>query len=162
MTITTIGLLLLALAYAAFLLYDELVQHYRFGKALIIVRLKRRLADAIFMCLIIGSGLYYELTQGFSLANQALLVLLMIMVLYHGLRYPKWRLKANGFTLGGRYWRYQAIQNMQLSEDGVLVITLQSAQQLLLPAVDLQELERAAAFLAGTETLDTFLSGKAS
>lgn len=73
-----------------------------------------------------------------------------------------WRLKASGFTLGGRYWTYHLIENMQLSEDGILVICLRGGQQLFLPAVSLQELERAAAFLAGAESIETFLSGKTS
>lgn len=162
MTLSNIGLALLAGGYAAFLIYDELVQHYRFGKTLVAMRLKRRAADAVFLCLIVAAGLYYEFTQGNSVFNRIALVLLMDLILYHGLRYPKWRLKAKGFTFGGRYWTYAAIKSMQLSEDGVLLLTLVSGQQLYLPAAHLRELERAAAFFAGEEALNHFLAGKNS
>lgn len=158
--ITTIGLWLLVLGYAAFLTYDIFVQNRRFGVTQVAVRLRRRLADAIFFSVIIVAGLYYETVSGKNLANLLGLVFLFILVLAHGLRYPKWRLKPQGFTAGGRYWPYEAIAAMQLSEDGVLVLTLHSGQTVILPVAHIHDLERAAAFFAGEEALAHLFQGK--
>ena len=81
------------------------------------------------------------------------LALLTALVLTAGFRYPKWRLKKDGFTAGGRYWPYCAISAMRLSEDGVLVLTLESGQNLILPVARIDDLEHAAAFFTGEEAL---------
>ena len=59
----------------------------------------------------------------------------------------------DGFTAGGRYWPYDAIAAMQLSEDGVLVLTLQNGQPVILPVARIEDLEAAAAFFTGEEAL---------
>lgn len=153
MNFTTLILWLLVSGYAAFLTYDTFIQDKRGGKTLVAVRLRRRLADALFFCAIIAAALYYEATSGKNTANIAALSALMAAVLAHGLRYPKWRLKKEGFTAGGRYWAYDAIAAMRLSEDGVLLVTLQNAHRILLPVARIDDLEKAAAFFAGEETL---------
>ena len=81
------------------------------------------------------------------------LALLTALVLIAGFRYPKWRLKKDGFTAGGRYWPYDAIAAMQLSEDGVLVLTLTNGQPVVLPVARIEDLEAAAAFFTGAEAL---------
>ncbi len=158
--ITTICLWLLVFGYAAFLLYDGLVQAKRFGETQVAVRLRRRLADAVFFSLVIVAGLYYEISSGDNLANSVALALFLALVLAHGLRYPKWRLKAQGFTAGGRYYPYDTIAAMRLSEDGVLVITLASGQPIVLPVAHIDDLERAAAFFAGEDALAHLFRGK--
>ena len=151
--LTTIGLCLLNLGYLAYLAYDIGVQSRRGGKTLTAVRLRRRAADAVFLAVIIIAGLYYEATHDQNPANLAALALLTALVLIAGFRYPKWRLKKDGFTAGGRYWPYCAISAMCLSEDGVLVLTLESGQNLILPVARIDDLEHAAAFFTGEEAL---------
>lgn len=153
MTFTTIALWLLVFGHTAFLIYDGLVQAKRFGNTLVAVRLRRRLADAVFFSVIIVAGLYYEIAHGKNTPNIIALALFLALVLAHGLRYPKWRLKKDGFTAGGRYWPYEAIAAMRLSEDGVLVLTLLSGQNLILPVAHIDDLEKAAAFFTGEDAL---------
>lgn len=153
MTFTTIALWLLVLGYAAFLVYDGIIQARRFGNTIVAVRLRRRLADAVFFSVIIVAGLYYEIVHGNNTLNIIALALFLALVLAHGLRYPKWRLKKEGFTAGGRYWSYAAIAAMRLSEDGVLVLTLLNQQQIILPVAHIDDLEKAAAFFTGEDAL---------
>ena len=54
---TTIALCLIDLAFAAFLIYDSYIQANRFGKTQVAVRLRRRVADAVFLNLIVAAGL---------------------------------------------------------------------------------------------------------
>jgi len=151
--LTTLGLWLLNLGYLAYLTYDIFVQSRRGGATLTAVRLRRRAADAVFLAVIIAAGLYYEISHDRTPANLAALALLLLLVLGAGFRYPKWRLKKDGFTAGGRYWPYRAISAMRLSEDGVLVLTLESGQNLILPVARIDDLEHAAAFFTGEEAL---------
>lgn len=149
---TTIALCLIDLAFAVFLIYDSYVQANRFGKTQVAVRLRRRVADAVFLNLIVAAGLYHEINVHHTV-NSLALGGFFLLVLIHGLRYPKWRLKKDGFTAGGRYWPYDAIAAMQLSEDGVLVLTLQNGQPVVLPVARIEDLEAAAAFFTGEEAL---------
>lgn len=157
---TTLGLWLLVIGYALFLLYDGIIQAKRFGDTLVAVRLRRRVADGIFLNIIIAAGLYYEITTGKNPLNITALSLLVLLVMAHALRYPKWRLKKNGFTAGGRYYPYEAIAAMQLSEDGVLVLTLQNGRQIILPVAHIADLEKSAAFFMGEEALAHLFTGK--
>ena len=152
-SITTVVLWLFVLGYILFLTYDIYIQNKRFGTTLVAVRLRRRLIDAIFFSTIITGGLYYEISNNKNIFNIIGLTLLLVLALTHGLHYPKWRLKKDGFTAGGRYWRYEAINAMQLSEDGVLVLTLQNGQNIILPVARIEDLEKAAAFFTGEEAL---------
>ena len=156
--LTTIGLCLLNLGYLAYLIYDIGVQSRRGGETLTAVRLRRRAADAVFLAVIIAAGLYYEISHDRTPANLAALALLTALVLIAGFRYPKWRLKKDGFTAGGRYWPYRAISAMSLSEDGVLVLTLESGQNLILPVARIDDLEQAAAFFTGEEALQHLIN----
>ena len=53
---TTIALCLIDLVFAVFLIYDSYVQANRFGKTQVAVRLRRRVADAVFLNLIVAAG----------------------------------------------------------------------------------------------------------
>lgn len=160
MSLNTIGLWLLVIAYSLFLIYDGCVQSHRFGKTLVAVRLRRRLADAIFLLVIIIAGIYYEWNSGKNTVNFIALILLSLLVLIHGLRYPKWRLKQEGFISGGRYWLYEAITVMRLSEDGVLVLVMSNGQNIVLPVARIEDLEKAAVFFMGKETLQHLFEQK--
>ena len=156
--LTTLGLWLLNLGYLAYLIYDIAVQSRRGGATLTAVRLRRRAADAVFLAVIIAAGFYYEISHDRTPANLAALALLLLLVLSAGFRYPKWRLKKDGFTAGGRYWPYSDITAMRLSEDGVLVLTLTGGQNLILPVACIDDLEQAAAFFTGEEALQHLIN----
>ena len=156
--LTTIGLCLLNLGYLAYLTYDIFVQSRRGGATLTAVRLRRRAADAVFLAVIIAAGFYYEISHDRTPANLAALALLLALVLGAGFRYPKWRLKKDGFTAGGRSWPYSDITAMRLSEDGVLVLTLTGGQNLILPVARIDDLEQAAAFFTGEEALQHLIN----
>ena len=160
--LTTLGLYLLNLGYLAYLIYDIAVQSRRGGQTITAVRLRRRAADAVFLTVIIIAGIYYEISHDRNPANIVALALLIVLVLAAGLRYPKWRLKKEGFTAGGRYWPYSAIAAMRLSEDGVLVLTLASGQNLILPVARIDDLEQAAAFFTGEEALQHLINRSAT
>ena len=137
--LTTLGLWLLNLGYLAYLTYDIAVQSRRGGATL-------------------TAGFYYEISHDRTPANLAALALLLLLVLGAGFRYPKWRLKKDGFTAGGRYWPYSDITAMRLSEDGVLVLTLTGGQNLILPVARIDDLEQAAAFFTGEEALQHLIN----
>ncbi|WP_072281384.1 DUF986 family protein [Rappaport israeli] len=153
MSLTPFILFILVLGYSLFLLYDGPIQANRHGKTLVSVRLRRRLVDSLFFSLILLSALSYEFTHSQDKPTLIALILLLALVLYQGLRYPRWRLKQHGFTAGGRYYRYPQIQAMRLSEDGVLLLTLDTGLNLILPIAHIDDLEKAAAFFTGEEAL---------
>ena len=51
---------------------------------------------------------------------------------------------------------------MRLSEDGVLVLTLASGQNLILPVAGIDDLEQAAAFFTGEEALQHLINRSAT
>lgn len=143
--------------YGAFLFYDEVIQSLRCAPNLLVLRLKRRVSDMIFLQIIIFAGIGYtfkEKQYGILLA----LCVLSAFIAYHGLRYPKWRLKEKGFTLGFGYYLYTHIQQMQLLEDGVLLVQLSSGKTLILPFVFIEDLEKAAAFFTDKQFVDALIS----
>ena len=106
----------------------------------------------------VGESLPARMLRVLLTERVAALALLTALVLTAGFRYPKWRLKKDGFTAGGRYWPYRAISAMRLSEDGVLVLTLESGQNLILPVARIDDLEHAAAFFTGEEALQHLIN----
>lgn len=158
MNITLTGLWILIAGYASFLIFDSLIQDKHHGKTIVTVRLRRRVADAVFLSFILAGGLYYEITTGKDNAVLTALMILAALILMQGFRYPKWRLKKDGFIFGARYWTYDNISRMQLSEDGVLVVDLINGQTLVLPVARIEDLEQAAAFFTDAEALQHLLN----
>lgn len=143
MTITDSVLLLFIAALLAFAVYDEFIMPRRHGTTLLSVPLLRRSrADgAIFVALLVIL-IYNNATQGGSPLTLWLLSALTLLGIYlFWLRAPKIIFKENGFFFGNVWIEYTRIKEMNLSEDGVLVMQLEQ-RRLLIRVRNIDDLEK--------------------
>lgn len=143
---TTLGLWLLVGMCAAGMVYFYLLLPKRFAQHGLrgVVFLRRvHFIDALLMMTVIGAGLLYAQQTKQPLAQQSALFLLLAMVYVHGMRYPRWLIYHDGFLAVGRFYSFTQLEAMQLSEDGVLQLQLKDRAPLLLPVLNMAELEKA-------------------
>ncbi|MCA6954343.1 DUF986 family protein [Pectobacterium polaris] len=137
--ITLVVLIALALAYA---IYDEFIMDKLKGKTQLLVPLKRmnRLDTLIFVGLV-GILIYQNVMSNGAIITTYLLISLAFMACYLAyIRRPKLVFKSTGFFYANIFIPYTRIKNMNLSEDGVLVIELEK-RRLLIQVAQLDDLE---------------------
>ncbi|QTF08266.1 DUF986 domain-containing protein [Brenneria izadpanahii] len=140
---TDIALILsiaLALAYA---IYDEFIMDKLKGKTRLRVLLKRvnRLDALIFIGLVVIL-IYRNVINNGPIITTSLLLSLAFMAIYLAyIRRPKLLFKSTGFFYANIFILYNRIKNMNLSEDGVLVIDLEK-RRLLIQVSELDDLEK--------------------
>lgn len=134
MTLTDIGLALMTAVALLFALFDEFIVDYVLrGKTRLRVPLRRqgRLDGLIFIVLLLIL-LYKNITTGGTVLTSTLILMLGMMVVYLAyIRRPRMLFKAEGFFYGNIFIRYSRIKNMNLSEDGYLVIDLEKRRLLI-------------------------------
>ncbi|AIR67827.1 DUF986 family protein [Dickeya fangzhongdai] len=143
MTFTDIVLMVsiaLALLYA---IYDEFIMDRRQGQTRLKVRLRRaHRLDALIFSLLVAILIYKNVTTHGSPFTTLLLFSLILMAIYLTLiRYPKLLFKDQGFFYANTYIAYHRIKNMNLSEDGILVVELEKSR-LLIAVNELDDLEK--------------------
>ncbi|ATO33259.1 hypothetical protein DZA65_02273 [Dickeya dianthicola] len=148
MTFTDVVLMVsiaLALLYA---IYDEFIMDQRQGQTRLKVRLQRRYRlDALIFIVLVGILVYKSVTTHGSPLTTLLLFSLILMAIYLTMiRYPKLLFKDQGFFYANIYIPYHRIKNMNLSEDGILVIDLEK-RRLLIAVKELDDLERIYQFM---------------
>lgn len=152
MNITDWILILMAGALFVWAAYNDLVITLLRGKTrLKVPLLKRKPVDnAIFIFLI--AILIYKNNQGHGpLLTTWLLVALILLALYQGwLRQPELVFKDQGFYYNGIWIAYSRIKQMNLSEDGVLVMQLER-RRLLIRVREIDDLEKIYKFMLTTQ-----------
>lgn len=143
MSLTEVVLLLFVVCLMGWLLFDEVVTGWLKGPTTLKVGLLRgkRIDGAIFIGLV-AILLYNNIhNQGSALTNWLLSVLLLAGVYFVWLRRPMLLFKPEGFWYSSLFIPYSRIQKMNLSEDGVLVIGLES-RNLLIRVRNIDDLEQ--------------------
>ncbi|AHF76834.1 Putative membrane protein [Sodalis praecaptivus] len=149
MTVTDIGLVVMIVIALLFAVFDEFIVDYALrGKTRLRVPLRRqgRLDGLIFIVLLLIL-LYKNITTGGTVVTSTLILILGLMVVYLAyIRRPRMLFKTEGFFYGNVFIRYSRIKNMNLSEDGYLVIDLEK-RRLLIQVNKLDDLENIYHFL---------------
>ncbi|MCL2900168.1 DUF986 family protein [Brenneria tiliae] len=143
MTITDIALVILIALALIYAIYDEFIMDRLQGKTQLRVALKRvnRLDALIFIALVIIL-IYQNVMNNGAVIITSLLLFLAFMAIYLAyIRHPKLLFKPTGFFYANIFIPYNRIKNMNLSEDGVLVIDLER-RRLLIQVAQLDDLEK--------------------
>ncbi|MGP3593286.1 DUF986 family protein [Vagococcus sp. WN89Y] len=143
MTLTDMVLVLFIAALLAFAIYDEFIMPKRHGKTLLSVPLLRRsrVDGAIFVGLLVIL-IYNNASYGGSPLTLWLLSALVLLGIYlFWVRAPKIIFKSQGFFFANVWIKYSRIKEMNLSEDGVLVMQLEQ-RRLLVRVRNIDDLEK--------------------
>lgn len=143
MSLTDLVLLLFVIALLAFALYDEFIMPRRNGRTLLSVALLRanRLDGAIFVGLLVILIYNNTLHHGAPLTLWLLSALVLLAIYLFWLRAPKIIFKSHGFFFANTWIEYSRIKEMNLSEDGVLVMQLEQ-RRLLIRVRNIDDLEK--------------------
>ncbi len=143
MSVTDIGLVVIIALALAFALYDEFIVDWILkGKTKLKIGLRRqsRIDGLIFIGLVLIL-VYQNINNNGTVITTTLLLILIAMAAYLAyIRRPKIIFKQEGFFYANVFIRYTRIKNMNLSEDGYLVIDLEQ-RRLLIQVQQLDDLE---------------------
>ncbi len=142
MTLPNATLLLTIILFMAYAIYDQLIMPALKGKTGLEVPLQRRnrLDSLIFIALIAILIWKNVQTHGSRLTTTLLMIMAFLSLYLFWIRIPKALFKYEGFFFANFFIRYERIKQMNLSEDGVLVIRLEQ-RQLLIQVQHLDDLE---------------------
>jgi uncharacterized membrane protein YobD (UPF0266 family) len=143
MTLTDSILMLFIAALLAFAIYDELILPRRHGDTLLALPLLRRSrVDATIFVGLLVILIYNNVTNnGTSLTTWLLSALALLAIYLFWIRIPKIIFKSQGFFFSSVWIEYNRIKEMNLSEDGVLVMQLEQ-RRLLIRVKNIDDLER--------------------
>lgn len=143
MTVTDSVLLAFVAALFAFAIYDEFVMPRRQGASLLTVPLLRRSRTdgAIFVGLLAILIYNNTINGGSPLTLWLLSVLALLGIYLFWIRAPKIIFKERGFFFANVWIEYNRIKEMNLSEDGVLVMQLEQ-RRLLIRVRNIDDLEK--------------------
>ncbi|PXW44845.1 uncharacterized membrane protein YobD (UPF0266 family) [Klebsiella oxytoca] len=152
MTITDLVLILFILVLLAFAVYDQFIMPHRNGPSLLAIPLLRRSrVDGIIFVGLIGILIYNNMANQGELITTWLLSALALMGLYlFWIRTPKIIFKKSGFFFANIWIEYKRIKEMNLSEDGVLVMQLEQ-RRLLIRVRNIDDLEKIYKLLVSTQ-----------
>ncbi|MFP2239988.1 DUF986 family protein [Pseudescherichia vulneris] len=142
MTITDWVLVLFIVALLAFAIYDQFIMPHLKGPALLAIPLLRRgRVDGIIFVGLVAILIYQNVNANGQLITTWLLCALALMGLYlFWIRTPKIIFKQQGFFFANVWIAYTRIKQMNLSEDGVLVMQLEQ-RRLLVRVRNIDDLE---------------------
>ena len=143
MTLTDSILMLFIAALLAFAVYDELILPRRHGNTLLALPLLRRSrVDATIFVGLLVILIYNNVTNnGTSLTTWLLSALALLAIYLFWIRIPKIIFKSQGFFFSSVCIEYNRIKEMNLSEDGVLVMQLEQ-RCLLIRVKNIDDLEK--------------------
>ena len=152
MTVTDIVLVLFIVALLAYAIYDEFIMTRRHGETLLALPLLRRgRVDAFIFAGLIVILIYNNVMSHGALLTTWLLCALALMAIYlFWIRTPKIIFKRSGFFFANVWIEYNRIKEMNLSEDGVLVMQLEQ-RRLLIRVKNIDDLERIYQLLLKTQ-----------
>ncbi|MEG6355925.1 DUF986 family protein [Enterobacter bugandensis] len=143
MTVTDIVLALFIVALLAYAIYDEFIMPRRNGETLLTLPLLRRgRIDAFIFAGLVVILIYNNVTSHGAILTTWLLCALALMAIYlFWIRSPKLIFKKQGFFFANVWIEYNRIKEMNLSEDGVLVMQLEQ-RRLLIRVKNIDDLEK--------------------
>ncbi|MDC9582537.1 DUF986 family protein [Xenorhabdus sp. PR6a] len=147
-----IVLIVLIVFMLAFAIYDEFIINQLKGKTLLNIRLKRKQRiDALIFIVLIAIVIYNNITSHGSQFTTYLLSFTILVTLYLGyIRSPKLIFKKDGFYYANRFFSYESIKAMNLSEDGILMMDL-APHKIYLSVTNLDDLEKIYQFLVNNK-----------
>lgn len=152
MTVTDIVLVVFIVALLAYAIYDEFIMPRRHGATLLTVPLLRRgRIDAFIFAGLLVILIYNNVMSQGELLTTWLLCTLALMAMYlFWIRAPKLIFKSHGFFFANVWIEYNRIKEMNLSEDGVLVMQLEQ-RRLLIRVKDIDDLEKVYKIMVKTQ-----------
>ncbi|HCM9361596.1 MULTISPECIES: DUF986 family protein [Enterobacter] len=152
MTVTDIVLVLFIVALLAYAIYDEFIMPRRNGETLLTLPLLRRgRIDAFIFAGLVVILIYNNVTSYGAILTTWLLCALALMAIYlFWIRSPKLIFKKQGFFFANVWIEYNRIKEMNLSEDGVLVMQLEQ-RRLLIRVKNIDDLEKIYTLLVKTQ-----------
>ncbi|CZY11283.1 protein YobD [Enterobacter bugandensis] len=152
MTVTDIVLVLFIVALLAYAVYDEFIMPRRNGETLLTLPLLRRgRIDAFIFAGLVVILIYNNVTSHGAILTTWLLCALALMAIYlFWIRSPKLIFKKQGFFFANVWIEYNRIKEMNLSEDGVLVMQLEQ-RRLLIRVKNIDNLEKIYKLLVKTQ-----------
>ncbi|WP_448885176.1 DUF986 family protein [Citrobacter telavivensis] len=143
MTITDLVLVFFIAALLAYAIYDQFIMPRRNGQTLLAIPLLRRSrVDSVIFIGLIAILIYNNVTSHGAIMTTWLLCALALMGLYiFWIRVPKILFKQGGFFFANVWIEYNRIKEMNLSEDGVLVMQLEQ-RRLLIRVRNIDDLEK--------------------
>ncbi|KQN53100.1 MULTISPECIES: DUF986 family protein [unclassified Erwinia] len=142
MSLTDVVLLVFILLILLYGLYDELVMPLRHGPTRLKILLQRRSKlDSLIFLGLLAILIWQNLSNaGPQLTLLLLMALAVLAIWLFWIRAPKLLFKDQGFFYANVFIRNERISAINLSEDGVLVITLEK-RRLLIHVRQLDDLE---------------------
>lgn len=152
MTVTDIVLVLFIVALLAYAIYDEFIMPRRHGETLLALPLLRRgRIDAFIFAGLVVILIYNNVTSHGAILTTWLLCALALMAIYlFWIRSPKLIFKKHGFFFANVWIEYNRIKEMNLSEDGVLVVQLEQ-RRLHIRVKNIDDLEKIYTLLLKTQ-----------
>lgn len=152
MTVTDIVLVLFIVALLAYAIYDEFIMPRRNGETLLTLPLLRRgRIDAFIFAGLVVILIYNNVTSHGAILTTWLLCALALMAIYlFWIRSPKLIFKKQGFFFANVWIEYNRIKEMNLSQDGVLVMQLEQ-RRLLIRVKNIDDLEKIYTLLVKTQ-----------
>jgi uncharacterized membrane protein YobD (UPF0266 family) len=143
MTITDLVLVFFIAALLAYAIYDQFIMPRRNGPTLLAIPLLRRSrVDSVIFIGLIAILIYNNVTSHGAIMTTWLLCALALMGFYiFWIRVPKILFKQGGFFFANVWIEYNRIKEMNLSEDGVLVMQLEQ-RRLLIRVRNIDDLEK--------------------
>jgi uncharacterized membrane protein YobD (UPF0266 family) len=143
MSITDIVLAAVVMLFILYAVYDEFIMNLLKGPTLLRVNLKRRnKTDCAIFVILIGILIYNNtVSLGGALTNYLLIALAVISIYCSYIRWPKLLFKQDGFFYANIFLSYRLIKQMNLTEDGILVMDL-TTRRLLIQVADLDDLPK--------------------
>ncbi|EOZ1406184.1 DUF986 family protein [Enterobacter hormaechei] len=152
MTVTDTVLVLFIVALLAYAINDEFIMPRRHGETLLTLPLLRRgRIDAFIFAGLVVILIYNNVTSHGAILTTWLLCALALMAIYlFWIRSPKLIFKKHGFFFANVWIEYNRIKEMNLSEDGVLVMQLEQ-RRLLIRVKNIDGLEKIYKLLVKTQ-----------
>ena len=152
MTVTDLVLVLFIAALLAYAIYDEFIMPRRHGDTLLALPLLRRSrVDGFIFAGLVVILIYNNVSTHGAILTTWLLCALALMAIYlFWIRTPKIVFKSRGFFFANVWIEYNRIKEMNLSEDGVLVMQLEQ-RRLLIRVKNIDDLEKIYKLLLKTQ-----------
>lgn len=136
--------------FFAYAFYDQFLMDHLKGTTKLKVRLKKRAKiDALIFIALIAIILYQSSGQ-INPTTLYLLAIAILLSLYIAfIRFPVLLLKEQGFFFENIYIAYAKIQQINLTENKILVIDLKNTKRLMISVDNPQDIEKIVQFFGG-------------
>ncbi len=148
---TNILLIIAIILSLSYIVYDQIIMDKLKGKTKLMIRLVRQAnIDTGILIALIALILFQGVQNGIEPLTVFLLSGCIVLAVYSAfIRYPRLLLKEQGFFFGNIYFLYSNIEQINLSEQSVLVIDLKSKKRLFVRIQHAEDIEKVVTFFGG-------------